>query len=225
MTNDDVEKTLDRLPKAAPSPALGARISESIGEVTPVRALLPPAVRAGVATLLGIAVAGGIAWVAGVRPMDGAQWAIFALLAATAGGGAWIAMRMAVPGEAPPPALRAAFLLVPVLLAALVILLVGTRGGVGPGSCLRHGLLGAVVPWLVSVILLARGFPTAPVVTGGIGGMVAGLWGVSMLHLTCPMTTGPHLMLWHGGVLVVSAIVGAVTGRVAFGRGAGRMGR
>lgn len=215
---DDVEKTLDRLPKAELPPGLQARITGAIGEVKPVRALLPASARALGAAGLGIAAAAGIAWVLGVRPMNGAQWAIFAMLAIVATTGAWIAMKMAVPGETPPVAVRAAFLMVPVVLAALVILLLGTEGGLGPAKCLKLGLLAAIVPWLVSVVLLARGFPTAPVVTGGIGGMVAGLWGVSMLHLTCPMLTTPHLMLWHGGVLVVAAIVGAITGRFALRR-------
>lgn len=215
---DDVEKTLDRLPKAELPPGLQARITGAIGEVKPVRALLPASARALGAAGLGIAAAAGIAWVLGVRPMNGAQWAIFAMLAIVATTGAWIAMKMAVPGETPPVAVRAAFLMVPVVLAALVILLLGTEGGLGPAKCLKLGLLAAIVPWLVSVVLLARGFPTAPVVTGGIGGMVAGLWGVSMLHLTCPMLTTPHLMLWYGGVLVVAAIVGAITGRFALRR-------
>ncbi len=215
---EDVEKTLDRLPKAAPSPALKARIAGAIGEVKPVRALMPAPARALLLAGLGMAIAFGIAAAFGVRPMGAGQWAVFALLVASATAGAWIAMRLAVPGQAPPRMLRAAFLLVPVALAALALFLLGTGGGIGPSFCMKVGLLVAIVPWLFTVILLARGYPTAPVVTGGIGGMVAGLWAVSMLHLTCPVQTAPHLMLWHGGVLVVAALVGAATGHFALRR-------
>src|SRR5688500_4327805 len=155
-----------------------ARIAGSIGEVKPVRALMPSGARALAAGALGVGAALAIAWSLGLRPMNGLQWAVFGALAVTATAGAWIAMRMAVPGEMPPMPVRAAFGMVPVVLAALVILLLDGRGGFGPSHCLRVGLLAAIVPWLVSVVLLARGFPTAPVVTGGIAGMVAGLWGV-----------------------------------------------
>ena len=211
---DDIEKTLDRLPKASPPPELEARIAASIGTIRPVRPLRAPGARALAAAAVGIVTTLAVAWIAvpGFRPMNATQWAVFGALSIAAGGGAWIASRLAVPGAAPPTLVRAAFLLVPLALAVVVVAVLGTAGGFGPAACLQHGLVAAVVPWIASMALLARGFPTAPVLAGGIAGMVAGLWGVSMLQLTCPTETGPHLMLWHGGVLVVAALAGALAG-------------
>jgi hypothetical protein len=68
------------------------------------------------------------------------------------------------------------------------------------------GVLGAVVLWLV----VRRGAPVLPGTMGANLGATAGLLGVSVLQFQCPYQQAPHLLVWHGTVLV--AVTLACTG-------------
>jgi len=48
---------------------------------------------------------------------------------------------------------------------------------------------------------------------GGTLGAIAGLLSVTVLQFTCNMQEIAHLLVWHGGVLVISTVVGALIGR------------
>lgn len=78
--------------------------------------------------------------------------------------------------------------------------------------CLGIGLLHAIVAGLLSWLILRRGFAVNPVSAGLTAGTMAGLTGMSMLELHCPNFQLAHLLVWHLGVLVVSAGLGALCG-------------
>ena len=90
----------------------------------------------------------------------------------------------------------------------------GSVGPAGPMQCLFLGLIISFVPWVIAMVLLWRGLPTAPTLTGAVAGMAAGLYGLAMLHLSCPNTSLMHLMFFHGGVIVLASLLGAGIGRL-----------
>ncbi|MGH9647372.1 MAG: NrsF family protein, partial [Bryobacteraceae bacterium] len=78
--------------------------------------------------------------------------------------------------------------------------------------CLRAGLILAVPASLVFGFLVRRGAPLGPRSMGGTLGAIAGLLGVTMLQYTCDLQNIGHLVVWHGGVLVLSTLAGALIG-------------
>jgi len=79
--------------------------------------------------------------------------------------------------------------------------------------CLAAGLLHALPAGLASWLLLRRGFAVNPVSAGLAAGTLAGLAGVTMLELHCANLQAIHVIVWHTAVLVVSGLVGALSGR------------
>lgn len=78
--------------------------------------------------------------------------------------------------------------------------------------CLTLGSLTAAFTALFLCIVLRRGFAADAGSAGLAGGTLAGLVGVTMLELHCPNFETAHLLVWHVGVLFVSAGLGAVLG-------------
>jgi hypothetical protein len=76
--------------------------------------------------------------------------------------------------------------------------------------CLRNGLLHAIAIAFLSWFVLRRGFVMNRVSAGMTGGVLAGLGGVVMLELHCNNFEALHILIWHIGVVLVSAVVGAV---------------
>ncbi len=81
--------------------------------------------------------------------------------------------------------------------------------------CLGIGMLHAMVAGLLSWVVLRRGFAVDAVSAGLAAGTLAGLAGVGMLELHCPNFQAAHVLVWHLGVVLVSAGLGALSGRVA----------
>jgi Negative regulator of sigma F len=80
-------------------------------------------------------------------------------------------------------------------------------------ACLRTGLLLAIPAGCLSWLLLRRGFAVNPVAAGLVGGMFAGLCGVTMLELHCANFQAPHVLVWHTAVVPASAAAGALIAR------------
>lgn len=82
-------------------------------------------------------------------------------------------------------------------------------------ACLATGMLyagsGGFLLWLV----LRRGFILNPVAAGVGAGTLAGLAGLGMLELHCPILKAMHLMVWHTAVIPLSGLAGYLAGRLA----------
>jgi hypothetical protein len=81
--------------------------------------------------------------------------------------------------------------------------------------CLAIGLLHAIPTGLLSWLVLRRGFAVDAISAGLAAGTLSGLAGVGMLELHCPNFETAHVLVWHVGVLMVSAALGALCGWAA----------
>jgi hypothetical protein len=78
--------------------------------------------------------------------------------------------------------------------------------------CLGIGLVHAIAAGLLSWLLLRRGFAVDAVSAGLAAGTLAGLAGIGMLELHCSNFQTAHVLVWHVGVLLVSAGLGGLCG-------------
>jgi hypothetical protein len=74
--------------------------------------------------------------------------------------------------------------------------------------CLRAGLEIAAPVGAGAWLVLRRGFAVNPPSAGLAAGTLAGLAGVVMLELHCPLFLAPHIMVWHAAVIPVAAMAG-----------------
>lgn len=79
--------------------------------------------------------------------------------------------------------------------------------------CLRAGLTMAVPAAALFGTLVWRGAPLGLEALGGTLGAVAGLLALTILQFNCDVGNAIHLLVWHGAVLVVSALAGFLIGR------------
>lgn len=204
-------------PVTAPA-ALAAAIRARVGSIEAVKPLAASPIRAQIAGALALllAAAGGLAL--GLWPRSGAPWWEFFFLVVFARRGIWLALRSSIPGEMPKPLSWIAFLLIPVAFAATSLIGVGGDGDLGPVQCLLGGLAVSLVPAIVTGVFVARAWPAAPALSGALCGLAGGMLGTAFLQIHCPLRTGPHLAVMHGGVLVVSLVVFSAVGAVALAR-------
>jgi len=78
--------------------------------------------------------------------------------------------------------------------------------------CLAIGMLHASVAGLLGWLALRRGFAVDAVSAGLAAGTLAGLAGVGMLELHCANFQAAHVLVWHLGVLLMSAGLGRLCG-------------
>jgi len=89
-------------------------------------------------------------------------------------------------------------------------------------ACLATGTLYAGVTGFLLWLVLRRGFILNPVAAGVAAGTLAGLAGLGMLELHCPILKAMHLMVWHTAVIPLSGLAGYLAGRIAQGLGTKR---
>jgi hypothetical protein len=77
-------------------------------------------------------------------------------------------------------------------------------------ACLLTGLLFAFPAALLAWLVLRRGFAVNPVSAGLVTGTLAGLAGLAMLELHCQNFQAAHVLVWHIGVIPLSAAAGAL---------------
>lgn len=82
--------------------------------------------------------------------------------------------------------------------------------------CLWMGSAIAVPCGILFWMLSRRGVPLSGAAFGGSLGAMAGLVGVTVLGFRCIYQNAPHLLVWHGGILLVTTAAGALLGRVLF---------
>jgi hypothetical protein len=73
---------------------------------------------------------------------------------------------------------------------------------------LTHSIPGALFFWL----LVRRGAILFPKLIGAAAGGLAGLIGLSVLEINCRNLDVYHVLVWHGGVVVISSVAGALLG-------------
>ena len=78
--------------------------------------------------------------------------------------------------------------------------------------CLRLGLICAVVSGALFWFVLRKGFFTSPAAAGATAGCFAGLAGVAVLALHCPILNSAHIIIWHLGAMVVAVFGGVLVG-------------
>ena len=220
---DNIDEILNHA-AAAPhpvNPALLDSIARSIGaDLRPVRPVPPRWLLTGGLVLVAAAIATAGAAVLGFHGVQNLtaidRALLFPLLALLL----WLAAAACV-GEITPGSRRFVsprFLLVGGILSLLAVFAILFRDyqtinflpqGI---ACLTAGLLIAVPTALGVWFLLRRGFAVNPVSAGTVAGTLAGLAGVAMLELHCPNFEVFHVMLWHTGVVLVSAAAGAWLG-------------
>ena len=89
----------------------------------------------------------------------------------------------------------------------------GVRNFVHQGvTCLAAGLGFAIPAALLVCLLLARGFVLNYRAAGLCAGTLAGLAGIGVLELHCPILNAPHVMVWHVAVVLMSGIAGWLLG-------------
>ena len=173
-----------------------------------------------------LAVGAGIAWVVflvghlGVRGNIGdagllASLGLWTLLAV---GGLALALRPNARGL--PPSLRVVQI---VLLAGAALYVVGVvvRDAAAPNvpihwsnviGCLSWAHLLAVGPLLVAALIFRRSFLSFPAWRGAVVGAACGLGGAIGIHAHCVVETASHVLVAHGLVIAVSALLGAALG-------------
>jgi hypothetical protein len=85
-------------------------------------------------------------------------------------------------------------------------------------ACLLTGVFHAAPAGLLSWLVLRRGFAVNPIAAGLVGGVLAGLAGVTLLELNCVNFQALHVLVWHTAVVPASAAAGALVGWALRGR-------
>lgn len=113
-----------------------------------------------------------------------------------------------------------------IMLAAIGIALLTSMGVLFPwdeGSrfvaqglpCLLAGVSMAVPAAALLWLAVRRGALLSMIKTGATLGATAGLLGVTVLQAKCPHQEAPHLLAWHGSVLLIPIGAGVLTGWMA----------
>jgi hypothetical protein len=199
------------------------------GRIVPVRPLAPPSMflLAFLAAFAVISVAcASLLGMAGLRALDDFQRAvIFPLLVLVAAIAALAAAREMRPAGGRRIGRFALAASTAGLLAAFAFLLrdYATPNFVPQGiRCLVAGLVCAIPTAAILYLFLRRGFVLDWPSAGLALGTLAGLSGVAMLEMHCPILQAPHVMFWHVAVVPLAGTGGWLLGVLA--QSAGRSG-
>jgi hypothetical protein len=80
--------------------------------------------------------------------------------------------------------------------------------------CLKLGALTALLTGLLGWRLLYRGYLVAPREALTLYGFFAGLAGVAVLALHCPILNSLHILVWHIGAMLLAGIAGLLLGSI-----------
>jgi hypothetical protein len=81
--------------------------------------------------------------------------------------------------------------------------------------CMKNGLAYAVPAAFLLWLALRRGAILFPKLMGAAAGGLAGLIGLSVLEVNCPNLNVFHVLVWHGGVVLISSLGGVLVGAAA----------
>jgi hypothetical protein len=106
-----------------------------------------------------------------------------------------------------------------VVLAALLVIIAVTfrpydeSAFVANGlACLRNGITFSIPSAFLFWLVLRRGAILFPKLIGAAAGGLAGLVGLAVLELNCSNLNVFHILVWHWGVVLISAAAGALIG-------------
>ena len=221
MTDHDIDEILEGASHTSGVPSVESSRNQILSSLRPVRPLAPTWVwiTAFLLVFAVVAVAGaarlGMYGLHALSPLQ--QGIIFTVVGAAAIFAAIAIVREMIPASGRRIA-GAALLIAAVGLLTIFPLLFhdyGMRRFVPQGlACLGAGLTFAI-PAAIAVGLLARrGFVLSLTAAGVAAGTLAGLAGIGVLELHCPILQAPHVMVWHIGVVVVSGAVGWLIGKL-----------
>lgn len=130
-----------------------------------------------------------------------------------------LALRESVPGrEIPRRTLTLALaigLLIPVVILAITAQasFLGSRPGlwwIDSLICFRVSALAAAPALFVSAALAARAYPLRPAIAGALYGFGSGLIADAGLRLYCEYSVPGHVLIAHGGAILLSTVAGAL---------------
>jgi hypothetical protein len=76
--------------------------------------------------------------------------------------------------------------------------------------CLALGCVCAILSGALFWIVVRKGVFVSPLAAGAIVGFFAGLAGVAVLALHCPIQNSAHIIVWHLGAMVLAGLGGAI---------------
>ncbi len=209
----------ERIAGATPDSASVTRARERLAKsAAPVRALpsdlMLMLTLAGVLDVLAVLLAIPVGF-AGLSKMTAMQVLVeFSLLSLLALVLAGVAVAQMIPGSrrviSPPAGALMACLLLSTT-AALLFPDFATQNFVERGiPCLRLGMICALPGSLCIWGMMRRGLVVNSLQAATAGGALAGLMGIGVLALHCPIFNAAHIIVWHVAVLAVTAATGAV---------------
>jgi len=226
MTPEDIDRILadsgSRQSSADLRPAM-QRAKAALGpSLEPVRPLAPASAFLPALVLVFVAVSALSAWglgMHGLHVLSALQRAlIFPVVFTCASLAAVAAVREMRPAGGHRIAATALSASILGLLAVFALLLGDyDRGRFVPEGirCLIAGLACAIPAAFVITLLLRRGYVLDWQAAGLAAGTLAGLAGIAMLELHCPILKAPHVLFWHVAVVLVSGIAGRCLGWAA----------
>jgi len=227
MTPADIDKLLleaagrsvSQEPDASAIGSAKAAIPQSL---EPVRPLAPLRFFVSLFIVLFVGVAAGGAAVLGMYGFPALSWTerivICCVLLVTAGIAAVATAREMSPAGGHRIAASAfvlAALILAIAFAALFHDYDASRFIAEGVPCLNAGLLFALPAALVIGLLLRRGLVLDWRAAGIAAGTLAGLSGIGVLEIHCPILKAPHVMFWHLAVVLVSGVAGFFIGWAA----------
>jgi hypothetical protein len=191
-------------------------------DLTPVRPLRPPLVRALALVPLAAAVMIAIPALHFFRPDLAAigfvrAWG-FSIGQAVAGIViVAAALRESIPGRSLSGAVIAAIVVCGLVVPAALLALTSATFTIGPApgrevvdgvGCFRASAAGALPALMVAAFLAARALPARPSIAGALYGLGAGLIADAGLRLYCEYSLPEHVLLAHGGAIAASMLGG-----------------
>jgi len=79
-------------------------------------------------------------------------------------------------------------------------------------ACMKNGFLFSIPAAFLLWLILRRGAVLLPKLIGAAAGGLAGLSGLSVLEVNCPNLNVFHILVWHGGLVVIGSLGGALVG-------------
>jgi hypothetical protein len=218
-----IDEKIDRLLELAPAPELSPELHRKISEaltasLQPVKPMPSAGLLAAQFASIFLVFAAALIAMMGVTGFRTLQaWQALGIVAILAVGVSLFSLALAWqirPGswQKIPSRLSWAYFGVGFLTgAALLFPWRGAEAFVSRGwPCLLAGSAVAIPGGVLFWLLTRRGVPLSAGAFGGTLGAIAGLLGLTVLQFRCIYQDAAHLLVWHGGVLVLSITAGVL---------------